>query len=193
MHESEDHMVQSRRTWIAAAALATALASSGCGADAPSQTPGPEVPGGNAAPDTRVNSDVKVTAITLPYPTDGVYQTGADVELYMAISNTGTTDAVLSDVRSDAFDDVQISATADEGADGLTIPANEAVYVGSQGGPTITLLGLHESLRSSQSVPITLEFDQAGEVDVQAPVAAEGQDPRTAPPFVGPDLDSGGG
>jgi copper(I)-binding protein len=49
----------------------------------------------------------------------------------------------------------------------------------------VTLVDLGRTLRSSQSVPVTLVFRAAGEVTVDTMVAAEGQAPT--PPFDVPD------
>jgi copper(I)-binding protein len=65
------------------------------------------------------------------------------------------------------------------------VPAEDDVYVGAEGAPSITLVGLQESLRSSQSIPVTLEFARAGNVTVDAVVAAAGQTPE--PPYDFPD------
>ncbi len=49
----------------------------------------------------------------------------------------------------------------------------------------MTLLDLGRELRSSQSIPVTLVFEDAGEVTLDVPVAAEGQNPE--PTFDFPD------
>jgi copper(I)-binding protein len=58
------------------------------------------------------------------------------------------------------------------------------VYVGAEGAPSVVLEDLRRPLRSSQSIPVTFVFADAGTVTVDAVVAAEGQVPR---PFDFPD------
>lgn len=65
------------------------------------------------------------------------------------------------------------------------MPANDNVYVGAEGAPAVVLEDLSTSLRSSQSIPVTFVFEDAGEVTVDAVVAAEG--PTPAAPFDFPD------
>jgi copper(I)-binding protein len=55
-------------------------------------------------------------------------------------------------------------------ANGLTIPAHSALYLGQEG-PTVTLENLSESLTPAQSIQLTMTFEKAGEVTVQAQVA----------------------
>src|SRR3712207_8793727 len=49
------------------------------------------------------------------------------------------------------------------------------LYVGAEGPPDVTLPDLGRELRSSQSIPVTFTFGEAGEVTVDVPVSAEGQ------------------
>ena len=69
----------------------------------------------------------------------------------------------------------------------LTVDAEDTLYVGAEGPPEVTLLDLGRELRSSQSIPVTFTFAEAGEVTLDVPVSAEGQTP--APPFDFPDGD----
>ena len=57
----------------------------------------------------------------------------------------------------------------------VEIPANDTVFLGGDG-PTILLENLTESLTSSQSIDVTLTFEQAGEVTVRALVANPGEE-----------------
>lgn len=180
------------RRWAPVLALAAALSTAACSNDVPSETPGVEVPGGNAMADERVSEDVKVTDVELPYPPDGVWEAGADVELQMAISNTGPTEARLVGVTGEGFTDVR-DADGTTGVD-LTIPAGETVLLGDDGVARLTLVGLTQSLRSAQAVPVTLEFADAGTVDVEATVSPEEPDPgdETGVPEPGGVTTSGG-
>lgn len=174
------------RRLLTAVVLATGVLLSGCGSDAPLETPQAEVVGGAIGPDEAVSEDVKVLAVQLEYPLDGVYEVGEDASLYLAISNTGPQDDVLVDVSGPDFADVR--STDAGGGDSLAIrvPADDNVYVGAEGAPGLTLVDLGRSLRSSQSIPVTFRFERAGEVIVDAMVAAEGQDPQATYDFPDP-------
>ncbi|MGY1672897.1 hypothetical protein [Geodermatophilus sp. SYSU D00710] len=169
------------RTAIAVPA-ALVLALCACSAEEPLSVPGPEVSGGAIGPDAAVTGDLSVLQVQVEYPLDGVYEEGEDARLFLGIANSGGTADTLVDVRGEAFAD----AMDDDGGDiEVPVPADDNVYVGAEGAPTITLVDLERSLRSSQSVPVTFVFERAGEVSVDAMVAAEGQTP--APPFDVPD------
>ncbi len=82
------------------------------------------------------------------------------------------------DVRGPDFTDAAITVDGEPGT--IRLSANDNVYVGAEGAPTIILEHVQTSLRSSESVPVTFVFEDAGEVTVDAVVAAAGQTP-TAP------------
>ncbi|SNS87703.1 Copper(I)-binding protein [Geodermatophilus saharensis] len=171
------------RTALAAPVAAAALVlACGCSAEQPLSVPGPEVSGGAIGPDEAVTGDLSVLQVQLEYPLDGVYEEGEDARLFLGIANSGGTDDELVDVTGPGFAD----AVDDDGGDvDVPVPANDNVYVGAEGAPTITLVDLERPLRSSQSLPVTLVFREAGEVTVEAMVSAERQTP--APPFDFPD------
>jgi copper(I)-binding protein len=158
-------------------ALATALALTGCGGGDPK--PGPEVAGGNAGVDERVNAHVKVLDVELEYPLDGQYDVGEDARLYLAISNDGNTSDALVDVTGPDFADARVSGAGLP----LEVPAGDTVFVGAEAAPVITLTDLDRALRSSESIPVTFRFERAGVVTVQAMVAAEGQTPSPSYDF----------
>jgi copper(I)-binding protein len=159
----------------AAAALVAVLCLAACGQDSPSG----EVPGGAVGPDEAVSADVKVLQVHLEYPADGVYEEGEDATLLVAISNDGTTTDELVDVTGSAFADAEL--ITDRAGGSIPVPENDNVYVGAEGPPSIVLEDLGRSLRSSQSIPVTFVFEEAGEVTVDAMVAAAGQEPFTDP------------
>lgn len=169
-----------RRAWLAAPA-ALALALPACTTEEPLSVPGPEVSGGAVGPDEAVTGDLSVLQVQLEYPLDGVYAEGEDARLFLGIANSGPTDDVLVDVTGPFADAVD----GDGGEFAIPVAADDSVYVGAEGAPTITLTGLEEPLRSSQSIPVTFAFEQAGKVTIHAVVAAEGQDPT--PPVDFPD------
>ncbi|MBM7806828.1 copper(I)-binding protein [Geodermatophilus bullaregiensis] len=170
-----------RRRARLAAPAALALALPVCAAEEPLSVPGPEVRGGAVGPDEAVTGDLSVLQVQVEYPLDGVHEESEDARLFLGIANSGPTEDVLVDVTGPFAEAVD----GDGGDFAIPVAADDNVYVGAEGAPTITLTGLERSLRSSQSIPVTFTFEQAGEVTIDAVVAAEGQDPT--PPFDSPD------
>ena len=170
-----------RRRALLAVPAALALALPACAAEEPLSTPGPEVSGGAVGPDEAVTGDLSLLQVQVEYPLDGVHEEGEDARLFLGIANSGPTGDVLTDVTGPFADAVD----GDGGEFGIPVAANDNVYVGAEGAPTITLTDLERSLRSSQSIPVTFVFERAGEVTIDAVVAAEGQDPT--PPYDFPD------
>ena len=171
------------RRGLAAIGLAAVLALPACSQDPPALDEGAEVPGGAVGPDAMVTEDLSVLQVQIEYPLDGVYEEGEDARLFLGIANTGRTDDDLLDVRGPDFADAALVVDGEPGA--IRVREDDNVYVGAEGAPTVTLLDLERSLRSSQSIPVTLVFEDAGEVTLDVPVAAEGQDPT--PPYDFPD------
>ena len=179
-----------RRTLTAAFAGATLLLA-GCSAneleeDAPAEDPGTEVDGGAIGPDTRVDDDVSLLQVQLEYPLDGVYEVGEDARLFMAVSNTGGDPVTLTDISGPDFGGVAVTTEEGTGLP-LTVDPQDNLYVGAEGPPEVVLLDLGQELRSSQSIPVTFTFAEAGEVTVEVPVSAEGQEPTN--PFDFPNAD----
>ncbi|GAB3196837.1 hypothetical protein GCM10027261_20640 [Geodermatophilus arenarius] len=152
-----------------------------CTAEQPLSTPAPEVAGGAIGPDEAVTGDLSVLQVQLEYPLDGLYEEGEDARLFLGIANSGAEDDTLVAVEGPFAGAVD----GDGGAFAIAVPADDNVYVGAEGAPSVTLVGLERSLRSSQSIPVALEFARAGEVTVDAMVAAERQHPE--PPYDFPD------
>lgn len=168
-----------------AAALVTGLSLSACGTDdAPLDVPGEEVRGGAVGPDVDVTEDLGLRQVQLAFPEDGVYAEGEDAELHVGLTNTGQDAATLVDVRGPDFADATLAVEGQPGA--IEVAPDDNVYVGAEGAPEIVLQDLELPLRSSQSIPVTFVFAQAGEVTVDAVVAAEGQDPGAPYDFPDP-------
>jgi hypothetical protein len=182
------------RRWLVAVVGSVLLAGSGCGAqdappreeDAPLEEPGPEVDGGAVGPDVQVTDDIGLQQVQLEYPEDGLYEEGESARVYFAVANSSGEPAVLTDISGPDFSGVEVE-TADGSGLPLTADPNDDLYVGAEGPPTVTLLDLGRSLRSSQSIPVTFTFAEAGEVTVDVVVSAEGQTP--SPPFDFPNDD----
>lgn len=160
------------RRRLAAVVLAAALPLAACGQDPPVAAEGTAVPGGNPAPDTAVTEDLNIAALQIPFPDGGLWPQGTDVPLYAAITNTASTADRLVDVRGPDFADARL-VDRNGTAGAIDVPENNNVYLEPAGPPTITLLNIGRSLRSSQSIQVTFVFERAGEVTMEAPVAAD--------------------
>jgi copper(I)-binding protein len=164
--------------WAVGAAVAAVLAvTAGCG-----ERPDVDLTGA-VGPDEVVDESIKVLQVQLEYPLDRVYDEGEDARLFLAIANDGFRDDRLLDVRGPDFADAALVDAGEPGA--IRVPADDNVYVGAEGAPSIVLQDLQTSLRSSQSIPVTFVFEEAGEATVEVTVAAEGQTPSV--PFDFPD------
>lgn len=160
------------RTRVAALVFAAGLPLAACSQDNPVSDEGTEVVGGDPAPDEAVTEDLTVTGVLLAFPADGVWAEGEDVPLYAAVANTGKTGDVLVDVRSEGFADAVLTGRdGEEGA--IEVKEDDNLYLEPDGMPSVLLLDAQESLRSSQSVPVTFVFEEAGEVTLPATVAPE--------------------
>ena len=106
--------------------------------------------------------------VQLAYPEDGVYEPGEDAPLYAGIANTGEPEDDLVDVRGPDFLDSRITVDGEPGV--IRVPEDDNVYVGAEGAPSIVLENLQTTLRSSESIPVTFVFEEAGEVTIDAMV-----------------------
>jgi copper(I)-binding protein len=120
--------------------------------------------------------NITLRSIVLEHPTSGRYDEGDDAELTAAIVNTAGEADTLVSIEGDAFEGVRaIGGDAEPVSDSagfstelnVELPGNETVYLGGDG-PTILLENLTEPLTSGQSIPLTMTFEQAGEVTVSA-------------------------
>ncbi|MEU2348521.1 copper chaperone PCu(A)C [Modestobacter sp. NPDC049651] len=174
------------RACAAAIALTTTLCLAGCGEGNLSGRGEGEMAGGAIGPDESASEQVELLQVQLEYPLDGSYAVGDDARLFLGISNIGEQADRLLGISGDAFTDVAVDGADADGAALLDVPAGDVVHVGAEGGPAITLLDLQRPLRSSQSIPVTFAFRDAGEVTVDAMVAAEGQRPSPTYDFPRP-------
>lgn len=196
------HLPRHRR-WpgVALAVAAPLLLVTGCGdtEGSPSQQDDEgevvdddgEIVGGPDSPVVTVNEDVEVVGIELAYPEDGLYEEGEEAPLYAALTNTGTEPVTLVDVTGPDFEEAVSEGGSAEGSDALEIVVeqNANTYIGAEGSPSIVLVGLETELRSSQSIPVTFVFEDAGEVTVEVPVSADDSDPFEQFSFPDPDED----
>ncbi len=140
--------------------------------------------------------DISVHAVQLVHPPGGVYEVGDQVEVSMAIVNSGRVDDRLIDVAGAELGAATVSATlatADAPPDttspapaptdsmalsaqasaveatavDVLVPAREAVFLGT-GAPSVVLTGLTRRLDAAQSVELTLTLARAGQATVTA-------------------------
>jgi copper(I)-binding protein len=124
-------------------------------------------------------ANITLRSVQIEYPTSGRYDAGDDAELRAAIINTSDDADTLVSIESEAFEGVRAiggdtnpvsSSSALSSEVEVEIPREEAVFLGGDG-PTILLENLTEELTAGQSIELTMTFEQAGEVTVQAMVA----------------------
>jgi periplasmic copper chaperone A len=98
---------------------------------------------------------------------------------YLTIRNSGPNDRLVR-VRSPLSESAEIHQTSMADGqmqmrqiDALDIPANGEIKL-EPGGMHLMLIGLKQPLKEGEVIPLTLEFERAGTLQVQAPVAAIG-------------------
>ena len=102
---------------------------------------------------------------------------------YLIIKNEGTQDDRLLSATSTVSPKVQVHEVVTTGMtqkmqelpDGLMVPAGASVEL-KPGGYHIMMMELVNPLAAGDTVSLTLKFEQAGSIDVQAPVKAVDQD-----------------
>lgn len=169
------------RPWAVAALAAVALTA--CGGpeeEAPLEDTGAEVDGGAVGPDATVSDDTGLYQVQLEYPLDGLYEVGEDARLFFAIANTGGEPARLVEISGPDFAGVDVETVQGTGLP-LEVGSDDNLYIGAEGPPSVTLTGLERRLRSSQSIPVTFTFADAGQVTIDVVVSASDQNP--VPPF----------
>jgi copper(I)-binding protein len=159
------------RAAIVGVALFSPVALSACSAGQVTQTATQERDKVGAM--TQVG-DITLRQVNLAYPRSGSYDAGDDVELTMAIVNTGDETDTLVSVEGEGFGDAEISGTATgtaaSASDEIELPPDATVFVGADD-VTITLTDLAESVTVGQHLSLVLTFENAGEVTVLATVA----------------------
>ncbi|MEW2919348.1 copper chaperone PCu(A)C [Ruegeria sp. ANG10] len=103
---------------------------------------------------------------------------------FMMIKNTGETDDRLVGVESDASARVELHThNIDENGvaqmihveEGFVIPAGET-HMLKRGGDHVMFMGLTAPFEQGGTVPVTLIFEKAGEIEIEVPVDLERQD-----------------
>ena len=123
--------------------------------------------------------DLALRDVRLAYPVNGVYQQGGDARLVMAVANGSEVDDTLLSISGEGFEGVEVVQSSTAGAAAaptgeaqpgqvsIPVPAESNVYIGGDG-PVVTLTGLAEELTPALTLPITLTFERAGEVTIDA-------------------------
>ncbi|MGV6802846.1 MAG: copper chaperone PCu(A)C [Ruegeria sp.] len=100
---------------------------------------------------------------------------------FMMIQNTGDTDDQLIGVKSDIAARVELHthkidangvAQMMQVEEGFAIPAGES-HMLKRGGDHVMFMGIKQPFEQGATIPVTLIFEQAGEVVVEVPVDLE--------------------
>lgn len=98
---------------------------------------------------------------------------------FLTVSNGGPNDDVLSGGQSSTADEVQVHETYADGnilrmraVKGVTVPARKDVVL-APGGYVIRLMGLKAPMVVGSTVPVTLQFQAAGDKQILFPVRVE--------------------
>lgn len=164
---------------LAAAVLALAPLTAGCGAgnDAETLREATTIDGSSGSV-----GDLRLRNIHAPGPESGsAYPTGSNIPIYLSvvsISSTGSADALVSatspmgtvTVLPAGPSSIPSPSPSAAGSGGqVPIPAGQAVSFGP-GGPSLLLSATSKPVAAGSFVPVTLTFAQAGSVNVQAAV-----------------------
>ncbi len=137
-----------------------------------------------AETDSAVEADVPGSVITVTHPWSRETAEGQEVGgAFLTISNDGDAPDRLLGGSTPVAAEVQVhTVDMDDGVmrmrqleSGLDIPAGETVTL-KPGSFHIMLMGLKQPLKQGEMVPLTLEFEQAGPLEVELmvqPIGAE--------------------
>lgn len=152
-----------RRAVLHSLLITVAVVLSGCGDEEPRLGgPGVEASVG----------DMELRNIRLDNPPGGIYEIGSAALLGVALVNEGDEDDELIGVSGPDFTGAVVDENPASSTPGVTIPAGETVFTDGPDGPVLVLVGIDETLRSSEFLSVTFTFERAGEVTVDAPVSA---------------------
>lgn len=97
---------------------------------------------------------------------------------YLSLTNRGAAADRLQSVRSEVAAQVELHAMSMDGdvmrmrqLPAIELPAGATVAL-QPGGLHLMLLGLKRPLKAGDSVPLTLSFEKAGELQLRVPVSA---------------------
>ena len=101
---------------------------------------------------------------------------------YTDITNTGSVGDTLLKASTPAAEMVELHETVNtdgvmkmQSLDGMEIPAGETIKLVT-GGSHVMLIGFTKQLADGETLPITLTFEKAGDIVVDAPIKQAGGD-----------------
>ena len=103
---------------------------------------------------------------------------------FMHIMNGGSTDDRLIAARSDVSVKVELHTHIEDAngvmrmvevEDGIAVPAGGMAML-QRGGDHVMFMGITEPFEQGKTIPVTLVFENAGEIEVMIPVDLERQD-----------------
>lgn len=126
--------------------------------------------------------DYEVGELTITHPwSRATAASAANGVAYMAITNNGSSDDVLiaaeapvssrTELHTHEMTDGVMRMRPVEG--GITIPAGETIYL-EPSGLHVMLMGLDDRLVEGELFPLTLTFQNAGTIEVEAAIAGPG-------------------
>lgn len=169
------------RRWIVAAAFLAAPVLAGCSAGFSADTNLPYAP--NEAAVLIQDGSYGARGVKIPQafvlgPDSGAQlAVGASAPLYLHLVNTAEAPDTLQAVTAEGLGTVKLTAP-------IALPANEAVNTGKPA-PQIMIEGLSKALRGGESVPVSLQFANAGTVSVKVPVVTRSREFSSLPPAPG--------
>ncbi|WP_061295169.1 hypothetical protein [Herbidospora cretacea] len=173
----------SRRVIAIAAFLAAAPALAACGAGTDANTNKPYAPteAGVLIRDGVYGvNGIKVSqAYMLGPDPGGQIPAGGTVPLYLSITNDGTAPDTLTGITPDQ----NAAATAQGGS--VPLPVGTLVRTGTGTNAQIQIQGVKSALRGGESIPLTLNFQNAGQVTMVVPVITRNREYATLPPVPG--------
>jgi copper(I)-binding protein len=118
--------------------------------------------------------DLRLLSVSIasPGPSGSTHLAGDSAALLLTVANDGEDDDVLVGADADVAEQV-VRRNGDGSADvdlHVAVPAGKVVVLREVSGPHLELDGLHETLRSGFSVPVTFEFQDAGTVTLSVPI-----------------------
>ena len=116
--------------------------------------------------------DVTVDDLMIVHPMSRPVLAGRTAAVYMAIANDGDTDERLLGAQSPHFEAVELHESYQEDGiakmrpiEALDIPAGDTALL-EPGGLHLMLFGASEAVDAGEEYPLTLIFENAGEVEV---------------------------